>query len=143
MVTRRVEDLDYEVARLDRGENKQIYHINLLTRWNNAVPVAFVTTLPEREELGPEVPTPGPLQDLSVSQGYYRQFVLHFSDLASPLKNLARKRAPGTVQWLEECQVSFEAIKTALCGEAVLCVPNFISLFPCRQTHRTGGWARS
>ena len=30
--------------------------------------------------------------------GYYRQFVPHFSDLASPLTDLTRKRAPDTVQ---------------------------------------------
>ena len=46
--------------------------------------------------------------------GYYRQFVPHFLDLASPLTDLTRKRAPDTVQWSEPCQVSFEAIKTAL-----------------------------
>ena len=57
--------------------------------------------------------------------GYYRQFVPNFSDLASPLTDLTRKRAPDTVQWSEPCQVSFDAIKTALCGEAVLCAPNF------------------
>ena len=57
--------------------------------------------------------------------GYYRQFVPHFSDLASPLTDLTRKSAPDTVQWSEPCQVSFEAIKTALCGKSVLCAPNF------------------
>jgi hypothetical protein len=48
--------VDYEVARTDRGENKQVYHINLLQRWNDAVPVAFASTLPEKEELGQERP---------------------------------------------------------------------------------------
>ena len=57
--------------------------------------------------------------------GYYRQFVPNFSDLASPLTDLTRKRAPDTVQWSEPCQVSFEAIKTALCGKSVLYAPNF------------------
>ena len=57
--------------------------------------------------------------------GYYRQFVPNFSDLASPLTDLTRKRAPDTVQWSEPCQVSFEAIQTALCGKSVLCAPNF------------------
>ena len=64
MVTRRVGDVDYEVARSDRGENKQVYHINLLKRWNDAVPVAFASTLPEREEFGPEVPASGPALQL-------------------------------------------------------------------------------
>ena len=74
--------------------------------------------------------------------GYYRQFVPHFSDLASPLTDLTRKRAPDTVQWSEPCQVSFEAFKTALCGESYVLLI-LISLFPCRLTRRIGGWARS
>ena len=59
VVTRRVGDVDYKVERSDRGESRQIYHINLLKRWNDVVPVAFATTLPEGEEFGPEVPCSG------------------------------------------------------------------------------------
>ena len=51
--------------------------------------------------------------------------VPHLPDLASPLTDLTRKRAPDTIQWSESCQVSFEAFKTALCGKSVLCAPNF------------------
>ena len=69
VVTRRVGDVDYEVARTDRGESKQVYHINLLKRWNDAVPVAFASTLPEKEELGPDVPSPGPHPPVGQGEG--------------------------------------------------------------------------
>ena len=59
MVTRRVGDVDYEVVQSDSGKSKQIYHINLLKRWNDVAPVVLVTTLPERDEFGLEVPGRG------------------------------------------------------------------------------------
>ena len=92
VVTRRVGDVDYEVVRSDRGDARQIYHINLLKRWNDVVPVAFATTLPEGEELGPEVPAPGPVppvgrgEDLSESQAAdVVSLQLQFADVFSPL----------------------------------------------------------
>ena len=92
MVTRRVGDVDYEVVRPDRGDSRQIYHINLLKRWIDVVPVSFATTLPEGEEFGPEVPTPGPVppvgrgEDLSGSQAAdVGSLQLQFADVFSPL----------------------------------------------------------
>ena len=73
---RRVGDVDHEVARSDRGENKQVYHINLVKWWNDAVPVTFASTVPEREELGPDVPSPGPTPRsvrARISQGVRRR----------------------------------------------------------------------
>ena len=91
MVTRRVGDVDYEVAWSDRGENKQVCNINLLKRWNDAVRVAFASTLPEREELGPEVPGPGPIppvgqgENLSGSQAWdVASLQLQFADVFPP-----------------------------------------------------------
>ena len=60
--------MDYEVVRSDRGESKQIYHINFLKRWNDVIPVALVMMLPERDEFGPEVPVPGPTPPVGFSE---------------------------------------------------------------------------
>ena len=49
-------DVDYELARSDRGGTTQIYHLNLLKAWREAEPVSLVTAIAERDELGPEVP---------------------------------------------------------------------------------------
>lgn len=56
VVTRRVGDVDYEVVRSDRGGATQIYHLNLLKAWREAESVSLVSSVSEREELGPEVP---------------------------------------------------------------------------------------
>ncbi len=43
VVTRRVGELDYEVKRTDRGDACQIYHLNLLKRWNEGTSVGLAT----------------------------------------------------------------------------------------------------
>ncbi len=48
-VTRRVGDLNYEVVRTD-----QIYHLNLLKKWNEVEPVMLATVVGSEEDLGPE-----------------------------------------------------------------------------------------
>ena len=100
--------MDYEVVRSDRSESKQINHINLLKRWNDVVPVALVTMLPERDEFGPEVLVPGPTppvglsEDLSASQaanvaGLQLQFADVFSSLpgCTPLITHDIETQPG------------------------------------------------
>lgn len=36
----------------DRGDSFQIYHLTLLKPWREVLPVALVTAVPEKEELG-------------------------------------------------------------------------------------------
>ncbi|KAG7485602.1 hypothetical protein JOB18_014053 [Solea senegalensis] len=57
--------------------------------------------------------------------GYYRRFIPAFSELTSPLTDLTRKGASDPVQWTEPCQLAFERVKQALCGEPLLYTPNF------------------
>lgn len=38
-----------EVLRTDRGDAWKIYHVNLLEEWREAVPVALVTAVVQRE----------------------------------------------------------------------------------------------
>ncbi len=54
VVTRRVGDLDYEVRRMDRGDSCQIYHLNLLKRWNEVTSVELAAAVSAEKELGPE-----------------------------------------------------------------------------------------
>ena len=49
---------------------------------------------------------------------YYRQFVKKFSEVASPLSRLTRKDVP--FHWTDECQVSFESLRKALCEAPIL-----------------------
>ncbi len=54
-VTRQVGDLNYEVVRTDRSGARQIYHLNLLKKWNEVEPVMLATVVGNEEDLGPEV----------------------------------------------------------------------------------------
>lgn len=56
---------------------------------------------------------------------YYRRFIPAFEDLTSSLTDLTQKGASDPVQWLEQCQLVFERVKKALCGEPLLFTPNF------------------
>ncbi len=44
-VTRQVGDLNYEVVRTDRSGARQIYHLNLLKKWNEVEPVMLATVV--------------------------------------------------------------------------------------------------
>ncbi|KAL0172566.1 hypothetical protein M9458_032877, partial [Cirrhinus mrigala] len=55
--------------------------------------------------------------------GYYRRFILNYSDLTSSLTDLTKKEAPDPVQWTELCQQAFTHVKAALCGGPLLHSP--------------------
>ncbi len=47
-------ELDYEVKRTDRGDACQIYHLNLLKRWNEGTSVGLAAVVSNEDDLGPE-----------------------------------------------------------------------------------------
>jgi hypothetical protein len=53
--------------------------------------------------------------------GYYRRFILGFSELALPLTRLARKGA--AFNWDSACEVSFSTLKEKLTSAPVLVIP--------------------
>ncbi len=93
VVTRRVGELDYEVKRTDRGDARQIYHLNLLKRWNEGTSVGLAAVVSNEEDLGPEAALkPNPLA--LVSGGDHlsprqltdlAQLQAAFADVFSPL----------------------------------------------------------
>ena len=54
--------------------------------------------------------------------GYYRKFVLRFSDLARPLIALTRKDVE--FEWTPKYQESFELLKTSLMTDPILTYPD-------------------
>ena len=50
--------------------------------------------------------------------GYYRQFVQSFSTIAAPLTRLTRQDV--RFQWSNECEQSFQKLKTLLTSAPVL-----------------------
>ena len=55
--------------------------------------------------------------------GYYRRFIQNFTNLASPLFKLLTKDAKFC--WDEQCQISFEILKTKLSSAPALRGPNW------------------
>ena len=51
--------------------------------------------------------------------GYYRRFVEGFSSIASPLTRILTQKEV-TFQWSDECEVSFQKLKTLLTTAPIL-----------------------
>ena len=54
--------------------------------------------------------------------GYYRKFVPRFADLTRPLNALMRKNTE--FEWAQQCQDSFELLKTSLMMDPILTYPD-------------------
>ena len=54
-------------------------------------------------------------------EGYYRRFVEGFSSIASPLTRLTQKEV--TFRWSDECEFSFQKLKTLLTTAPILTLP--------------------
>jgi len=93
VVTRRVGDLDYMVARSDRGRGTQIYHLNLLKLWNEERPVCLAMSVIEESELGPEAQNAVPFTPV-LSEGHLTpgqrtevaELQQRFADVFSPAR---------------------------------------------------------
>ncbi|CAM4612755.1 unnamed protein product [Leuciscus chuanchicus] len=92
-VTRRIGDLNYEVARTDRGGAHQVYHLNLLKKWSEVESVMLATVVSGEVDLGPEASlktqslalAPGG-DHLSPSQlSDVKKLQAEFADVFSPL----------------------------------------------------------
>ncbi|XP_040275735.1 uncharacterized mitochondrial protein AtMg00860-like [Bufo bufo] len=56
---------------------------------------------------------------------YYRRFVPHYSILAKPLTDLTKKKLPSAVDWTNDCETAFRALKAALLSFPVLQAADF------------------
>ena len=74
--------------------------------------------------------------------GYYRRFVPNFAKIAHPMNAVLSgisnsKRCSGQkVDWTEECQSSFDHLKTVLTQSPVLAYPDFTSPFVVYTFHQ-------
>lgn len=55
--------------------------------------------------------------------GYYRKFIPNFAKLSKPLTSLLKKESK--FNWTQECEQSFQTLKSALTNEPILQYPNF------------------
>ncbi|XP_064651627.1 uncharacterized protein LOC135502607 [Lineus longissimus] len=64
--------------------------------------------------------------------GFYRKFIPHYSELASPLTDLTKKGQPNKVGWSEVQETAFRKLKRALCSKPILRLPALNEMFILR-----------
>lgn len=67
--------------------------------------------------------TKSEVRDFLGLTGYYRRFILNYSNTEAPLTVLTQKVKPETVQWNQESHKAFEKLKNALISGPVLKAP--------------------
>ena len=85
-----------------------------------------ISTDPKKVLAVQNFPVPKDVRELCSFLGllsYYRRFIPSFSVVASPLFTLTRKDTPFI--WTEDCQLSFDKLKTTLTDATVLAFPDF------------------
>ena len=60
---------------------------------------------------------------------YYLKFISNYATIAAPLYELTKHSSPNRLQWSEEAERAFQALKQALCEEPVLKAPDFTKPF--------------
>ena len=71
--------------------------------------------------------------------GYYRDFIPHFAEIASPLVELTKKNSPCKVQWESQHHTAFETLKEKLCSEPILHLPDGSKPYLLRTDASTEG----
>ena len=64
--------------------------------------------------------------------GYYREYVPNFAVIAAPLHELLKKGAPNEVHWTALQEEAFQTLKSLLCKEPILQLPDFTKEFVLR-----------
>ncbi|XP_019259626.1 PREDICTED: uncharacterized protein LOC109237727 [Nicotiana attenuata] len=77
---------------------------------------------PKAVQKWPRPTTPTEIHSFLGLAGYYRRFVQDFSRKAVPLTKLTQKKAK--FQWTEECEQSFQKLKTCLTTAPILALPS-------------------
>ncbi|KAK3105624.1 hypothetical protein FSP39_002098 [Pinctada imbricata] len=85
---------------------------------------------PEKTRIVSEFPAPKKQKQVRSFLGmanYYRRFIPNFAKIASPLYDLLKK--DKAFQWTDECQQSFEKLKSALLSAPILSYPDPVRNF--------------
>ena len=90
--------------------------------------VGYGKVLPKESNIQAILDFPVPKTRKNIRQfiglaGYYRKFVLNFSDIVCPLTNLLKKNV--NFNWDDSCDISFKKLKSILISHPVLMSPNF------------------
>jgi len=61
--------------------------------------------------------------------GYYREYIPHYSTIASPLTDLTKKGEPKEVRWQEPQEKAYTSLKTMLTSAPILKLPDVYKQF--------------
>ncbi|XP_075103567.1 uncharacterized protein LOC142178135 [Nicotiana tabacum] len=86
------------------------------------VGIENVPVVREFSDKWPRPTSPTEIRSILGLAGYYRRFVQDFSIIAAPLTKLTPKNA--MFQWMEECEQSFQKLKTCLTTAPILALPS-------------------
>ena len=84
-----------------------------------------IQPLPEKLDTIQNMPhpqTPKEIKQFLGLTGYYRKFILHFSEISRPVAKLTAKDT--AFEWTPQCQLSFEMLKDALMSAPILKYPD-------------------
>lgn len=71
--------------------------------------------------------------------GFYRKFIPRFAEIALPLTELTKGKAPEKVKWSEACQLSYSRLKESVCSAPILRLPDPSKTFTLRTDASTVG----
>ena len=71
--------------------------------------------------------------------GFYRKFVPNFAEIAVPLTDATRDRAPVKVRWDDDCERAFVELKRILCAQPACTLPDFDKVFVLRTDASSTG----
>ena len=101
-----------------------------------------IQPLPEKLESICNMPKPRSPKEIKQFLGltcYYRQFVPSFSDVARPLTKLLAHDCE--FNWNNQCDISFQMLKDALCSVLILKYPNMSKSYTMYTDTSKYGWA--
>ena len=101
-----------------------------------------IQPLPEKLDTIRNMPrprTPKEIKQFLGLTGYYRKFILHFSEISRPLAKLTAKDT--SFEWTPQCQFSFEMLKDALMSAPILKYPDTEKPYTIFTDASKYGWA--
>ena len=101
-----------------------------------------IQTLPEKLDSICDMPkprSPKKIKKFLGLTGYYRKFVLRFSDMARPLTELLAHDCEFV--WTDQCDISFQMLKDTLCSAPILKYPDTTKLYTLYTDASKYRWA--
>ena len=115
---------------------KEIHYLGHL------ISVDGIQPLPEKLESIRSMPKPRSPKEIKQFlglTGYYRKFVLRFSDMARPLTKLLAHDCE--FKWTNQCDISFQMLKDTLCSAPILKYPDATRPYTLYTDASKYGWA--